>query len=120
MQMPSVSWLYFTQYIFSSQEYSLELFCFFSALSRFIEKGNLEVLLFTIQSKMRANNQKPYTPKEGKLIHDINKVAYSALNEYSLFLQYLHCNYRSIHNILQQRCMFVPNGHEINPSIMCS
>lgn len=42
---------------------------------RFTEKGNLEVLLFTIQSKMRANNQKVYTPREGKLISDINKVA---------------------------------------------
>lgn len=40
---------------------------------RFVEKGNLEVLLFTLQSKMRANNQKPYTPKEGKMISDINK-----------------------------------------------
>ncbi|KAG9334206.1 hypothetical protein JZ751_008504 [Albula glossodonta] len=36
-------------------------------------KGNLEVLLFTIQSKMRANNQKVYMPREGKLISDINK-----------------------------------------------
>lgn len=41
---------------------------------RFTEKGNLEVLLFTIQSKMRANNQKVYMPREGKLISDINKV----------------------------------------------
>ncbi|KAG8228277.1 hypothetical protein J437_LFUL006245 [Ladona fulva] len=40
---------------------------------KFVEKGNLEVLLFTIQSKMRANNQKPYIPKEGKMISDINK-----------------------------------------------
>jgi spectrin beta len=40
---------------------------------KFIEKGNLEVLLFTLQSKMRANNQKPYLPKEGKMISDINK-----------------------------------------------
>uniref|UniRef100_A0A7M4F5W6 Spectrin beta chain n=1 Tax=Crocodylus porosus TaxID=8502 RepID=A0A7M4F5W6_CROPO len=40
---------------------------------KFTEKGNLEVLLFTIQSKMRANNQKAYTPREGKLISDINK-----------------------------------------------
>ncbi|KAJ8250803.1 hypothetical protein COCON_G00227250 [Conger conger] len=38
-----------------------------------IGKGNLEVLLFTIQSKMRANNQKVYMPREGKLISDINK-----------------------------------------------
>uniref|UniRef100_A0AAY4CTV6 Spectrin beta chain n=1 Tax=Denticeps clupeoides TaxID=299321 RepID=A0AAY4CTV6_9TELE len=41
--------------------------------SEFTEKGNLEVLLFTIQSKMRANNQKVYMPREGKLISDINK-----------------------------------------------
>lgn len=41
---------------------------------RFQEKGNLEVLLFTIQSKLRANNQKPYVPHDGKLISDINKV----------------------------------------------
>ncbi|XP_063047258.1 spectrin beta chain, non-erythrocytic 1-like isoform X3 [Engraulis encrasicolus] len=40
---------------------------------KFTEKGNLEVLLFTIQSKMRANNQKIYMPREGKLISDINK-----------------------------------------------
>ena len=40
---------------------------------RFVEKGNLEVLLFTLQSRMRAANQKPYTPREGKMIHDINR-----------------------------------------------
>lgn len=45
-----------------------------SCFCRFTEKGNLEVLLFTIQSKMRANNQKVYMPREGKLISDINKV----------------------------------------------
>jgi len=39
---------------------------------KFIEKGNLEILLFTIQSKMRANNQKPFTPAEGKKLGDIN------------------------------------------------
>ena len=48
--------------------------CGWFSLSRFTEKGNLEVLLFTIQSKMRANNQKVYMPREGKLISDINKV----------------------------------------------
>lgn len=41
---------------------------------RFQEKGNLEVLLFTIQSKLRANNRKLYIPSEGKSISDINKV----------------------------------------------
>uniref|UniRef100_A0A8C7E2V8 Spectrin beta chain n=1 Tax=Naja naja TaxID=35670 RepID=A0A8C7E2V8_NAJNA len=40
---------------------------------KFQEKGNLEVLLFTIQSRMRANNQKVYTPHEGKLVCDINR-----------------------------------------------
>ncbi|XP_029454757.1 spectrin beta chain, erythrocytic [Rhinatrema bivittatum] len=40
---------------------------------KFQEKGNLEVLLYTIQSRMRANNQKAYTPHEGKLVSDINR-----------------------------------------------
>ena len=40
---------------------------------KFMEKGNLEVLLFTLQSKMRANNKTPYFPKEGKTIADINR-----------------------------------------------
>lgn len=31
------------------------------------------MLLFTIQSKMRANNQRVYLPREGRLISDINK-----------------------------------------------
>ena len=39
---------------------------------KFMDKGNLEVLLFTLQSKMRANNKNPYFPKEGKTISDIN------------------------------------------------
>jgi spectrin beta len=45
--------------------------CF--VLFRFVEKGNLEILLFSIQSQMRANNQKPYTPSEGRLISDLNR-----------------------------------------------
>lgn len=40
---------------------------------KFVEKGNLEILLFTIQSKLRSNNQKLYYPPEGKMISDINK-----------------------------------------------
>ncbi|XP_067099626.1 spectrin beta chain, erythrocytic isoform X1 [Osmerus mordax] len=40
---------------------------------KFQEKGTLEVLLFTIQSRMRANNQRVYTPKEGALVSDINR-----------------------------------------------
>lgn len=40
---------------------------------RFVQKGELEILLFTIQSKMRANNQKPFLPQEGKMIAEINR-----------------------------------------------
>ncbi|KAJ7990853.1 hypothetical protein DPEC_G00291220 [Dallia pectoralis] len=40
---------------------------------KFQEKGNLEILLFTIQSRMRANNQRVYTPREGALVADINR-----------------------------------------------
>uniref|UniRef100_A0A8D3BE58 Spectrin beta chain n=1 Tax=Scophthalmus maximus TaxID=52904 RepID=A0A8D3BE58_SCOMX len=49
-------------------------YCTIEKPIKFQEKGNLEVLLFTIQSKLRANNQKPYVPHDGKLISDINKV----------------------------------------------
>lgn len=49
--------------------YTIVVLVFF----RFVEKGNLEIMLFTLQSKMRANNQRPYLPVEGKLISDINK-----------------------------------------------
>lgn len=37
-----------------------------------MEKGNVEVLLFTFQSKTRAHDKVPYTPKEGKVVGDIN------------------------------------------------
>ncbi|KAG9510173.1 Spectrin beta chain, partial [Fragariocoptes setiger] len=40
---------------------------------KFREKGDLEIKLFDIQSCMRANNQKPYTPGEGKMVSDINR-----------------------------------------------
>ncbi|KAM8952646.1 spectrin beta chain, non-erythrocytic 4 [Pelodytes ibericus] len=40
---------------------------------KFQEKGNLEVLLFTIQSKMREEKCKLYIPPDGKAISDINK-----------------------------------------------
>jgi spectrin beta len=41
--------------------------------AKFKDKGDLEVLLFMIQSKIRAQNQRPYLPREGKLISDINR-----------------------------------------------
>lgn len=40
---------------------------------KFQEKGELEVLLFTLQSRMRANNQRPFVPREGKTIAEINR-----------------------------------------------
>uniref|UniRef100_A0AC35TJQ1 Spectrin beta chain n=1 Tax=Rhabditophanes sp. KR3021 TaxID=114890 RepID=A0AC35TJQ1_9BILA len=40
---------------------------------KFAQKGELEVLLFTLQSKLKANNQKVYKPKEGMLIAGVNK-----------------------------------------------
>ena len=40
---------------------------------KFKEKGELEVLLFTLLSKMRANNQKPFRPREGHSVAEINK-----------------------------------------------
>ena len=40
---------------------------------RFAEKGDLEMRLFAIQSKQRAHDLRPYNPKEGKKIQDINK-----------------------------------------------
>lgn len=36
------------------------------------ERGNLEVLLFELQTKLRANNRKSYTPKEGQMVTDVN------------------------------------------------
>lgn len=62
-------------------------FCF---VLRFQEKGNLEVLLFTIQSKLRANNQKPYVPHDGKLISDINKVTHPLTALFLLFDNVFH------------------------------
>ena len=47
---------------------------FFSVTSRFVEKGNLEVQLFILTSKLRANHQKMYTPPENKALSDINRV----------------------------------------------
>ena len=38
-----------------------------------MDMGNLKVLLFTLQLKMRANNKTPFTPGEDKTIMEINK-----------------------------------------------
>ena len=39
---------------------------------KFMEKSNLEVLLFTLQSKMSTQDKVPCTPKESKIVRDIN------------------------------------------------
>lgn len=36
------------------------------------ERGNLEVLLFEIQTKLREANRKAYVPKDGQLVKDVN------------------------------------------------
>ncbi|KAG9481099.1 hypothetical protein GDO78_010379 [Eleutherodactylus coqui] len=40
---------------------------------KFKEKGELEVLLFSIQSRMRENKQKVFVPHDGQLVSDINR-----------------------------------------------
>jgi spectrin beta len=40
---------------------------------RFQEKGELEMLLFSLLSQMRANNQRAFLPREGRTIADINR-----------------------------------------------
>lgn len=40
---------------------------------KFEERGNIEVLLFELQTRLKANNRKPYLPKEGQMVSDINK-----------------------------------------------
>ena len=41
---------------------------------RYMERSNLEVQLFNIQTKLRASKQKNWYPQEGRLVSDINKV----------------------------------------------
>ncbi|KAE9552200.1 hypothetical protein FO519_004581 [Halicephalobus sp. NKZ332] len=40
---------------------------------KFQEKGDLEILLFSLLSRMRANNQRPFHPREGHSVAEINK-----------------------------------------------
>ncbi|ELK33681.1 Spectrin beta chain, brain 3 [Myotis davidii] len=48
-------------------------YCTLEKPAKFQEKGNLEVLLFSIQSKLRACNRRLYVPREGCGIWDIDK-----------------------------------------------
>ena len=40
---------------------------------RLREKGDLEVDYFNIQAKLKSKSQRMFVPKEGKLIHDIER-----------------------------------------------
>uniref|UniRef100_A0A8V5GXT6 Spectrin beta chain n=1 Tax=Melopsittacus undulatus TaxID=13146 RepID=A0A8V5GXT6_MELUD len=55
-------------------------FCTMEKPLKFQDKGNLEVLLFSIQSKLRATDRRLYVPSEGRSIADINK-AWSCLEK---------------------------------------
>ena len=63
----------------SCKSHGLKQFFFYCFDLRFVEKGNLEVQLFILTSKLRANHQKMYTPPENKALSDINKVCYFIL-----------------------------------------
>uniref|UniRef100_A0A672V5V9 Spectrin beta chain n=1 Tax=Strigops habroptila TaxID=2489341 RepID=A0A672V5V9_STRHB len=87
-----LAWIHHTITIISNQKFANSLtgvqqqlqaftaFCTLEKPVKFQEKGNLEVLLFTIQSKLRATNRRLYVPSEGKSISDINK-AWSCLEK---------------------------------------
>lgn len=54
---------------YSFSHYSHGIFTFTTVPYSFVFKNSNTIF----SSRMRANNQKPYTPREGKLISDINK-----------------------------------------------
>uniref|UniRef100_A0A8C4YQ64 Spectrin beta, non-erythrocytic 4 n=1 Tax=Gopherus evgoodei TaxID=1825980 RepID=A0A8C4YQ64_9SAUR len=80
-----LAWIEHTVGIISNQKFANSLagvqqqlqafttFCTLQKPVKFQEKGNLEVLLFSVQSRLRAQGRKLYVPSEGRGIADINK-----------------------------------------------
>uniref|UniRef100_A0A8C5KXA3 Spectrin beta chain n=1 Tax=Jaculus jaculus TaxID=51337 RepID=A0A8C5KXA3_JACJA len=80
-----LAWIHRTVGLISNQKFANSLsgvqqqlqaftaYCTLEKPVKFQEKGNLEVLLFSIQSKLRAYNRRLYVPREGCGIWDIDK-----------------------------------------------
>ncbi|XP_057390863.1 spectrin beta chain, non-erythrocytic 4 isoform X2 [Balaenoptera acutorostrata] len=80
-----LAWIHRTVGLISNQKFANSLsgvqqqlqaftaYCTLEKPVKFQEKGNLEVLLFSIQSKLRASNRRLYVPREGCGIWDIDK-----------------------------------------------
>ncbi|XP_012588917.1 PREDICTED: spectrin beta chain, non-erythrocytic 4 [Condylura cristata] len=80
-----LAWIHRTVGLISNQKFANSLsgvqqqlqaftaYCTLEKPVKFQEKGNLEVLLFSIQSKLRAYNRRLFVPREGCGIWDIDK-----------------------------------------------
>lgn len=90
-----------------------------SSPSRFQEKGNLEVLLFSIQSKLRACNRRLYVPREGCGIWDIDKVRERGRGEAGLLAELSHGSgtAQESHSHGRRRGLDLPS--DSSPAVKC-